>query len=54
MSGTCERDIPTLIIVDVATKLVLTYDGLQDVRDYGIDAVKQWKDLAKLASTLEM
>lgn len=43
-----EREIPSLIILSGETRHVLTYNGIQDIQDYSVQAVDHWLELNRL------
>jgi hypothetical protein len=48
-----KHDIPTLIIVEGASQQVLTYHGVKDVNEYGVEAIGHWMELASLSDALD-
>jgi hypothetical protein len=47
-----KREIPTIVIVAGATHQVLTYAGVVDVQEYGVQAIDHWMELATLSEAL--
>lgn len=47
------HEIPTLIIVDGESHNVLTFTGVKDVKENGIEAMKTWSKLQMLSSALD-
>ena len=47
-----KRGIPTLILLGHGRR-VLTYHGIEDVQERGVEAVEYWKNLADIATALE-
>lgn len=43
-----KREIPSLIILSGETRDVLTYDGIQDIRDHGVQSIDHWLDIHRL------
>jgi hypothetical protein len=48
-----EHDIPTLIIVEGGSHHVLTYHGVRDVQEFGMEAMDNWMKLASFSDALD-
>jgi nucleoredoxin len=53
-TNTRKYEIPNLIVLSSSTRQVLTYSGLDDIKELGEDALAHWMDLSRLyaASTI--
>jgi hypothetical protein len=47
-----KHEIPTAVILSGRTHNVLTFHGVKDVQEYGIEAVQHWADLERLSQAL--
>jgi Thioredoxin-like len=43
-----KREIPSLIILSGESRDVLTYNGIQDLKDHGVQAVDHWLEINRL------
>jgi hypothetical protein len=50
---TRDREIPSLIILAADTRQVLTYSGVQDIKERGVAAIDHWLEMKRLAEALE-
>lgn len=50
---TREHEIPTLVILSGRSHQVLTYHGVKDIQERGVQAVDHWMSLADLTAALE-
>lgn len=48
-----EYEIPTLVVVAGASHQVLTYAGVQDLKEHGVQAVDHWLELERISTALE-
>ena len=48
-----KHEIPTLIILSGPTHNVLTFHGVKDVEEFGINAIDHWIELERLSAALE-
>ena len=48
-----EYEIPTLILVSGETHQVLTYSGVQELKEHGEQAVDHWLELDRISTALE-
>lgn len=48
-----KHEIPTLIVVEAASQRVLTFTGVEDVRQAGPKAIDEWFELARISTALD-
>ena len=48
-----KHEIPTLIVLSGPTHQVLTFHGVKDVEEYGINAIDHWIELEHLSAALD-
>lgn len=48
-----KHEIPTLIVLSGPTHNVLTFHGVKDVEEYGLNAIDHWLELERLSAALE-
>jgi nucleoredoxin len=50
---TRDYEIPSLIVMAASTQQVITYTGIQDVKELGVAAVDHWMEMKRLQTALE-
>ena len=48
-----KHEIPTVIVLSGPTHNVLTFHGVRDIQDYGLNAVDHWVELERLSAALD-
>ena len=48
-----KHEIPTLLLLSGETHQPITYDGIQDLKEYGVEAVQHWLELERVTAGLD-
>lgn len=48
-----KHELPTLIVLSGPTQQVLTFHGVKDIEEYGINAIDHWMELEHLSAALD-